>query len=110
LCGVLVRHLVMPGLLDDTREIMHWLGENLSRDTYVNVMDQYFPAHKAETEPRLAEINRGISADEFCGALELARDAGLWRFDTRWRHVIPHGPPVWLPRIQKPHEERVGAN
>jgi putative pyruvate formate lyase activating enzyme len=73
----------------------------MSRDTYVNVMEQYYPAHKAETEPRFAEINRSISGDEFCGALELARAAGLWRFDTRWRHVIPHGAPVWLPRIQR---------
>ena len=31
-----------------------------SRDTYVNVMDQYYPAHKAESDPRFAEINRGI--------------------------------------------------
>src|SRR5947208_16234211 len=99
--GVLVRHLVMPSLLDDTQEIMRWVAANLSRDTYVNVMDQYYPAHKAETEPRFVEINRGIAADEFCGALELARAAGLWRFDTRWRHVIPHGAPVWLPRMQR---------
>jgi len=99
--GVLMRHLVMPGLLDDTREIMRWVAENLSRDTYVNLMDQYYPAHKAETEPRFVEINRAISADEFCGAIELARTAGLWRFDTRWRHVIPHGAPVWLPRMQR---------
>jgi putative pyruvate formate lyase activating enzyme len=99
--GVLVRHLVMPGLLDDTREIMRWLATKLSRDTYVNVMDQYYPAHKAETEPRFAEINRGISADELCGALELARGAGLWRLDTRWRNVIPHGAPVWLPQLAK---------
>ena len=98
--GVLVRHLVMPGLLDDTCEIMHWIAENMSRDTYVNVMDQYYPAHKAKTEPRFAEINRGITGDEFCGALELARAAGLWRFDTRWRNVIPHGAPVWLPRMR----------
>src|SRR6201997_688960 len=70
--GVLVRHLVMPGLLDDTREIMRWIAEKMSCDTYVNVMDQYYPAHKAETEPRFVEINRGISADEFGGALELA--------------------------------------
>jgi putative pyruvate formate lyase activating enzyme len=99
--GVLVRHLVMPGLLDDTARIMHWLADHLSHETYVNVMDQYYPAHKAETEPRLAEINRGITADEFCGAFQLARAAGLWRFDTRWRHVIPHGEPVWLPRIRE---------
>jgi hypothetical protein len=91
--GVLVRHLVMPSLLDDTREIMRWIAEKMSPDTYVNVMDQYYPAYKAETEPRFADINRGISAGEFCGAIELARTAGLWRFDTRWRHVIPHGAP-----------------
>jgi putative pyruvate formate lyase activating enzyme len=99
--GVIVRHLVMPGLLDDTREIMRWLATKLSRDTYVNVMDQYYPAHKAETEPRFADISRGISADEFYDALQLARDAGLWRLDTRWRNVIPHGAPVWLPRMQR---------
>ena len=98
--GILVRHLVMPGLLDDTREIMRWIAGSLSLDTYVNVMDQYYPAHKAETEPRFADINRGIFADEFCGALELARAAGLWRFDTRWRRVIPHGAPVWLPQVR----------
>jgi putative pyruvate formate lyase activating enzyme len=102
--GVLVRHLVMPGLLDDTHEIMRWLAQDLSRDTYVNVMDQYYPAHKAETEPRFAEINRSITGDEFCGAIQLARNAGLWRFDTRWRHVIPHGAPVWLPRMREKKE------
>jgi len=106
--GVLVRHLVMPGLLDDTREIMNWIADNLSRDTYVNVMDQYYPAHKAETEPRFVEINRAISADEFCGALELARAAGLWRFDARWRRVIPHGAPVWLPQMRN-RKERFAA-
>jgi len=75
--------------------------ENLSPDTYVNVMDQYYPAHKAETEPRFAEINRGVTDREFCSALELARNAGLWRFDTRWRNVIPHGRPIWLPHARK---------
>jgi putative pyruvate formate lyase activating enzyme len=110
--GVLLRHLVMPGLLDDTREIMRWITETLSRDTYVNVMDQYYPAHKAETEPRFAEINRGITAREFCDAIELARDAGLWRFDTRWsrrRGMIPHGSPVWLPQVRVHEQVRVDA-
>ena len=107
--GVLVRHLIMPGLLDDTREIMNWIAENLSRDTYVNVMDQYYPAHKAETEPRFAEISRGITGNEFCSALELARAAGLWRFDTRWCHVIPHGAPVWLPHLRVHQEPRVNT-
>jgi len=82
--GVLVRHLVMPGLLDDTLEIMHWLATALSCDTYVNVMDQYRPAWKAETEPRFCQINRSLKQSEFEQALEYARTAGLWRFDTRW--------------------------
>jgi putative pyruvate formate lyase activating enzyme len=51
--GVLVRHLVMPGLLDDTRKIMHWIADNLSRETYVNVMDQYYPAHKSRDRTAL---------------------------------------------------------
>src|SRR3989454_2144968 len=75
--GVLVRHLVMPGLLDDTREIMQWIADNLSRDTYVNVMDQYYPAHKAESEPRFAQINRHLHRNEFEEALEHTRAAGL---------------------------------
>jgi hypothetical protein len=57
-------------------------------------------------------LNRGISDDEFCGALELARSAGLWRFDTRWsrrRGMIPHGAPVWLPQLRGHQESRVNA-
>jgi putative pyruvate formate lyase activating enzyme len=102
--GVLVRHLVMPGLLDDTREIMRWLAAVLSRDTYVNVMDQYYPAYKAETESRFAQINRHLHNSELEEAFEHARAAGLWRLDRRWRNVVPHGRPVWLPWMQG-HEQ-----
>jgi putative pyruvate formate lyase activating enzyme len=108
--GVLLRHLVMPGLLEDTREIMRWIAGTLSRDTYVNVMDQYYPAHKAETEPRFGEINRRTSDAEFCHAIELARAAGLWRLDRRWRNVIPHGTPVWLPLMRQPAVNYASAN
>jgi len=82
--GVLVRHLVMPGLLEETRSVLHWLATELSPDTYVNLMDQYHPAHKAETEARFSEINRRISGPEFRQALACADEAGLWRLDARW--------------------------
>ena len=85
--GVLVRHLVMPGMLEDTGEIMSWLA-SLSQDTYVNVMDQYYPAWKAETEARYASINRRVHPEEMDQAYQAAREAGLWRFDTRWRPVL----------------------
>jgi putative pyruvate formate lyase activating enzyme len=86
--GVLVRHLVMPGRLGDTREIVGWLAA-LSRDTYLNLMDQYFPAWKAQTTPRFADINRRVSRPEMKQAAELARRAGLWRLDDRWRDLAP---------------------
>lgn len=80
--GVLVRHLVMPGMLEDTRRIMGYLAE-LSRDTYVNIMDQYYPAWKARTTHQ--EINRRLYPREMEEAYACAKDAGLWRFDLRWR-------------------------
>ncbi len=79
--GLLVRHLVMPGLLDDTREILRWLASELSRDTYVNVMDQYFPAWKVTSGPRYSEINQTLARSEFREALQCALEADLWRLD-----------------------------
>ncbi len=81
--GVLVRHLVMPGMLDDTREIVKFLA-GLSKDTYVNIMDQYRPAWRAKTTHQ--EINRRILPRELEEAYACAREAGLWRFDNRWGH------------------------
>ena len=46
------------------------------------------------------EALRRAGADSGAGEKLLLR-ARLWRFDTRWRRVIPHGTPVWLPRIQR---------
>lgn len=87
--GVLVRHLVLPGMLDDTRAILRWLAGECDRDTFVNVMDQYHPAWKARDDPKYREINRRLDSREFDEAVELSRQEGLWRLDTRWRDVMP---------------------
>lgn len=42
--GVLLRHLVMPGLEEEGKEIMRWLAQNVGRDLFVNIMEQYRPA------------------------------------------------------------------
>lgn len=80
--GVLVRHLVMPGDLAGTASIMNFLAKELSPDTFVNMMDQYYPAAKVGEE-KYREINRRISRSEFEAAMEGARMAGIWRFDKR---------------------------
>jgi len=87
--GVLVRHLVMPGLLEDTGGILRWLASELSADTFVNVMDQYYPAWKAKTEAKFSDINREVGESEFEQAMAYAREVGLWRLDRRWRRVRP---------------------
>lgn len=74
--GVLVRHLVLPGRLAGTVAIMRFLAEDISKDTYVNIMDQYRPCWKAFNYPPL---NRTITPEEFEEAMETARSAGLHR-------------------------------
>ena len=83
--GVLVRHLVMPGGLVETREILRWIASALGPDTYVNLMDQYYPAGKVTGE-RFAEINRRLTSAEFREARAIARDLGLRRLDERHPH------------------------
>lgn len=80
--GLLVRHLVMPGGLDETRQIMHFLAAEISPETYVNIMDQYHPAGKVDAE-HYPEINRRISSRELTAAFQAARSEGLHRFDQR---------------------------
>ncbi|MEK6711976.1 MAG: radical SAM protein [Nitrospinota bacterium] len=80
--GVLVRHLVMPGALDDTREILRFLAEELSPGTYVNLMDQYRPAGRVGPD-RYPELNRHVTSREMAEARRLAREAGLHRFAER---------------------------
>ncbi len=72
--GLLVRHLVLPNSLAGTKEAMHFLAEEISPNTYVNIMDQYRPALNAHL---YASINRTITAQEQEEAVALAKDAGL---------------------------------
>lgn len=106
--GVLVRHLVMPGLADEGKEIMRWLATNVSKDMMVHIMEQYFPrahvgkerrgrrgivdADSNETSPegqsgvRYADINRPVELSEVVEVKKAAEEAGLWRFVEVARH------------------------
>lgn len=80
--GVLIRHLVMPGFVEETRQILKWIAQELGPDTYVNLMDQYSPAGKV-SGTEYAEINRRITSKEYMLAIEAAYAAGLHRLDDR---------------------------
>ena len=80
--GLLIRHLVMPGGGAGTREIMEFLASEISRDTYVNIMNQYYPTGKVSAQ-KYPELNREITSNELQHAYDVARQAGLHRFDER---------------------------
>lgn len=74
--GLLVRHLVLPADLAGTAGVARFLASELSPDSYVNVMAQYHPAHRAWD---YAPLRRRITRDEHLRALEAADAAGLRR-------------------------------
>jgi putative pyruvate formate lyase activating enzyme len=81
--GVLVRHLVMPGQTAEAAAIMRWLASEVSPNTYVNIMGQYYPEHRVPGDPRFADIDRRPTRAEIDAVHDAARGAGLWRFDQR---------------------------
>lgn len=88
--GVLLRHLVMPGMLDETRAILEWVVDTLGPDTYVNLMDQYRPAARVGSG-RYEAIDRRLRGDEFREARRMARELGLRRLDERGSRPAPAG-------------------
>jgi putative pyruvate formate lyase activating enzyme len=78
--GLLIRHLVMPGMLDETRSILEWIAAELGTNTYINLMDQYHPAGKVSAV-QYHEINRRTRSSEFLEAKRIAWSLGLHRLD-----------------------------
>ncbi len=76
--GLLVRHLVLPDDIAETEKVVRFIADEISRDTYINIMDQYRPCYRAYEFP---ELSRRISADEYRNAINIALRAGLKRID-----------------------------
>ena len=76
--GLLVRHLVLPHRLAGTAEIVRFLAQEVSPNTYVNIMAQYRPCYQAHKVPL---ISRPLLQEEFREAIALARKEGLHRLD-----------------------------
>ncbi|HSR69619.1 MAG TPA: radical SAM protein [Acidobacteriota bacterium] len=79
--GVLIRHLIMPGGLQETRRILEWIADELGPGSYVNVMAQYYPAGAVDPK-RQPELTRRPDATEVLTAKSWARELGL-RVDAR---------------------------
>jgi len=77
--GLLVRHLVLPNDLAGTRGVLRFIAEQISLNTYLNLMSQYHPCYKAKE----SELDRRITRAEFERAKEWADELGLSRLDER---------------------------
>jgi putative pyruvate formate lyase activating enzyme len=78
--GLIIRHLVMPNNIAGSGKIMEWISGNLPKDTYVNIMAQYTPAHKAYDYPK---ISRRITGEEYDRVVQRAKEVGLTNLDVQ---------------------------
>jgi len=76
--GLIIRHLVLPENVSGTDVFVRWVAGEIGPDTYVNIMDQYRPEHRAAGYPKLS---RRLTRSEFSQAIGWAREAGLTRLD-----------------------------
>ncbi|UCF67232.1 MAG: radical SAM protein [Acidobacteriota bacterium] len=77
--GLIVRHLVLPHNIAGTDRFVRWVAKELSADTYVNIMPQYRPEHRAFDYPKIA---RRLTSEEWQQAMAWAREAGLTNLDA----------------------------
>ncbi len=78
--GLLIRHLVLPNGLAGSKQVLRFIAEKISVDTYLNIMDQYRPAYQAY---RKIDINRRITRAEYMDVINYAESLGMTRLDYR---------------------------
>ena len=83
--GVLIRHLVLPGGLAGTRDIMRFIAQNISTASYVNVMSQYRPCGRAA---EVKGLGKPLAPKEFRDAVRAAREEGITRLDEPHRRFV----------------------
>ena len=77
--GLMIRHLVMPNNTSGSVKIMEWIGDKLSKDTYVNIMAHYTPIYKAFDYP---ELSRKTTKEEYERVVNKVKEMGLTNLNT----------------------------
>ena len=78
--GLMIRHLVMPNNVSNSNEVIKWIAGNLPKDTYVNIMSQYRPMHRAHEH---FEIARSITREEYAEVINTAIKEGLTNLEIQ---------------------------
>ena len=72
--GLIIRHLVLPNNLENSKKVLKWIKENIDEKVYVSIMTQYFPTYKAQ---EYQEINRKINKEEYVEIENYIYDLGI---------------------------------
>lgn len=72
--GTIVRHMMLPGLLEDSKKIIHYLVENYNDNIFISIMNQYTPTNNIQKYP---EINCTVSNEEYDSLIDYAIDIGI---------------------------------
>ena len=72
--GVIVRHLVLPNCIENSKKVLKWIHENLPNEIYVSIMVQYFPTYKAKEDNK---INRKLTKEEFQEIQNYVEEIGI---------------------------------
>lgn len=76
--GLIIRHLILPGQTEDSKQVLRWIAENLGTAVYISLMAQYTPVHNAARYP---EINRRLPRSEYDEVCEYFDELG---FENGW--------------------------
>ncbi len=63
--GVMIRHLVLPENVENSKKVLKWINDNLKDYVYISVMAQYFPTYKAKNDEKYKELNRKLTENEW---------------------------------------------
>ncbi len=77
--GLLVRHLVLPNNVSNSKEVLRFIKEEISKDTLINIMDQYRPCYRASNYP---ELSRPLKKEEYNEVLKYAKELNLFNTDS----------------------------
>ncbi|MDI3280427.1 MAG: radical SAM protein [Bacillota bacterium] len=91
--GLMIRHLVLPGHLENTRRVLAWIADHLPKEVYLSLMAQYTPLHRASEVP---ELNRRLTPEEYEAAVSCALDLGL---EHGYLQELEAAVETWVPRF-----------
>ncbi|HOP73456.1 MAG TPA: radical SAM protein [Bacillota bacterium] len=97
--GVLIRHLILPGYLEESRVILRWIRDFLPREVYLSLMSQYFPTHRAVHHPKL---NRTLNPEEYEAIIDYFLDLGL---ENGFTQDLDSADPQYVPDFDTEEEK-----